>query len=228
MILHIFRECVNGLEYIHSHSIVHRDIKPQNLYLTENGGVKIGDLGISIDFSSPTVPTDCVGTFQYMAPEVVRGENADFSADIWSLGCVLYELMWRRPLFAEGSYSRLIVQIAEQSNITPSTLPEIYTYDLRKLVCSMLQVSKDRRPTLPQIQSVLSMLEKPQSDTILSFRRFTDQAFFENLLRIQPLSSPVTAPIQYDRIIDGLEKDAEFLIRNNEGLLRIYEAIRSL
>ena len=123
MILHIFRECVNGLEYIHSHSIVHRDIKPQNLYLTENGGVKIGDLGISIDFSSPTVPTDCVGTVQYMAPEVVRGENADFSADIWSLGCVLYELMWRRPLFAEGSYSRLIVQIAEQSNITPSTLP---------------------------------------------------------------------------------------------------------
>ena len=61
MILHIFRECVNGLEYIHSHSIVHRDIKPQNLYLTENGGVKIGDLGISIDFSSPTVPYGLCG-----------------------------------------------------------------------------------------------------------------------------------------------------------------------
>ena len=228
MILHIFRECVTGLEYIHSHSIVHRDIKPQNLYLTESGGVKIGDLGISIDFSSPTVPTDCVGTVQYMAPEVVRGENADFSADIWSLGCVLYELIWRKPLFTEGSYSRLIVQIAEQSNITPSKLPEIYTNELRQLVCSMLQVSKERRPTLPQIQGVLSVLEKPQTDTILSFRRFTDRAFFENLLRIRPLSPSPVASFQYDRIIDGLEKDAEFLIRNNSGLFRIYDALRCL
>lgn len=227
MLLHIFRECVSGLEYIHGRSIVHRDIKPQNLYLSESGGIKIGDLGISVDFSYPAVPTDTVGTVQYMAPEVVRGENADFSADVWSLGCVLYELMWRKPLFTEGSYSRLIIQIAEQSSITPNTLPEIYSYELRKLVCSMLQVSKEYRPTLSQIQSSLNVLEKPQPDTILSFHRFTDRAFFENLLRIHSCSSPA-APIQYDRIVEGLEKDAEFLIRNNSGLLRIYDVIRSL
>ena len=157
VILQILCDCFHGLQCLHSQSIVHRDIKPQNLFLRD-GRVKIGDLGIAATFTASTVQQTCTGTVQYMAPEVIKGEPYAFSADVWSLGCVAYEMMWRKPLFNKGSYSELVTQIIEQRNPVVVSFPGIYSQKLCNIVLSMLNVLKDARPCDEEILTVIQVV----------------------------------------------------------------------
>ncbi|KNB44918.1 protein kinase [Blastocystis sp. subtype 4] len=156
VILQILRDCMYGLQCLHSQSVVHRDIKPQNLFLRD-GRVKIGDLGVAATFTASTGQQTCTGTVQYMAPEMIKGEPYAFSADIWSLGCVAYEMMWRKPLFNKGSYSELVTQIIEQRNPVVVSFPGIYSQKLCDVVLSMLNVSKDARPCDEEILTVIQV-----------------------------------------------------------------------
>jgi NIMA (never in mitosis gene a)-related kinase len=73
--------------------IMHRDLKPANIFISANGALKIGDLGLGRVFSSQTVEAySKVGTPLYMSPELLRGEGYDMKSDIWSLGCIAYEM----------------------------------------------------------------------------------------------------------------------------------------
>lgn len=72
---------------------MHRDLKPANIFISANGALKIGDLGLGRVFSSQTVEAySKVGTPLYMSPELLRGEGYDMKSDIWSLGCIAYEM----------------------------------------------------------------------------------------------------------------------------------------
>ncbi|MFO0118418.1 MAG: protein kinase domain-containing protein [bacterium] len=83
----------SALEYIHSRRVIHRDIKTQNLFLTGNNTVKIGDFGISKVLESTTqIAMTVVGTPYYLAPEACQSEPYTTKSDIWALGCVIYEL----------------------------------------------------------------------------------------------------------------------------------------
>ena len=114
VILQILRDCMYGLQCLHSQSVVHRDIKPQNLFLRD-GRVKIGDLGVAATFTASTGQQTCTGTVQYMAPEMIKGEPYAFSADIWSLGCVFAQLVNRFPLFPEDSEISTLFSIFQYS-----------------------------------------------------------------------------------------------------------------
>jgi len=73
--------------------IMHRDLKPANIFISANGTLKIGDLGLGRIFSSQTMEAySKVGTPLYMSPELLRGEGYDMKSDVWSLGCIAYEL----------------------------------------------------------------------------------------------------------------------------------------
>jgi serine/threonine protein kinase len=107
----VIRQAALGLQHLYEQGLVHRDIKPSNLMLTPAGLVKVLDLGLvrNLHDASPgeriTAHGHCLGTLDYMAPEqFMDGRGADIRADIYSLGCTLYELLAGRPPFAGAGY----------------------------------------------------------------------------------------------------------------------------
>jgi serine/threonine protein kinase/beta-lactam-binding protein with PASTA domain len=128
--LEVVAEVLGALDYSHRAGIVHRDIKPANVMLTPNGSVKVMDFGIAraIADSSATMTATAavVGTAQYLSPEQARGEQVDARSDIYSTGCVLYELLTGRPPFVGDSPVAVAYQHVREDAQPPSTFdPQI-------------------------------------------------------------------------------------------------------
>jgi eukaryotic-like serine/threonine-protein kinase len=123
--LEVVADVLGALDYSHRAGIVHRDIKPANIMLTPNGSVKVMDFGIAraIADSSATMTATAavVGTAQYLSPEQARGEQVDARSDIYSTGCVLYELLTGRPPFVGDSPVSVAYQHVREDAPPPST-----------------------------------------------------------------------------------------------------------
>ena len=117
---------LNALAYSHQRGIVHRDIKPANVMLNRNGDVKVMDFGIAramADGASTMTQTSAViGTAQYLSPEQARGEQVDARSDIYSTGCLLYELLAGRPPFVGDSPVSVAYQHVREEPVPPSHL----------------------------------------------------------------------------------------------------------
>ena len=124
--LEITAEILSALEYSHRAGIVHRDIKPGNVMVTPEGKVKVMDFGIAraiADSASAMTQTAAViGTAQYLSPEQARGEMVDARSDIYSTGCVLYELLTGRPPFVGDSPVSIAYQHVREDAQPPSQL----------------------------------------------------------------------------------------------------------
>lgn len=124
--LEVVGEILSALDYSHRSGIVHRDIKPANVMLTPEGKVKVMDFGIAraiADASSAMTQTAAViGTAQYLSPEQARGETVDARSDIYSTGCVLYELLTGRPPFVGDSPVSVAYQHVREESQPPSRL----------------------------------------------------------------------------------------------------------
>lgn len=160
-ILRIFIQITIGLRYLHEHKIVHRDLKPQNIFLTRVGVIKIGDFGVSrsLDRSSELMETK-VGTPYYLSPEIWNNEPYTSQTDIWSLGCILYELCCLKKPFKATNINQLIVAIFN-GNYEPIT--SRYTENLRNLVADMLNQNQSLRPTALQILQIPFITTRMQS-----------------------------------------------------------------
>ncbi|HZC25879.1 MAG TPA: Stk1 family PASTA domain-containing Ser/Thr kinase, partial [Actinopolymorphaceae bacterium] len=128
--LEIAADVLDALEYSHRAGIIHRDIKPANVMLTPNGDVKVMDFGIAravADTSATMTQTAAViGTAQYLSPEQARGESVDARSDIYSTGCLLYELLTGRPPFVGDSPVSVAYQHVREEPRPPSMLdPEV-------------------------------------------------------------------------------------------------------
>ncbi|XP_061852273.1 cyclin-dependent kinase 6 isoform X1 [Colius striatus] len=99
MMLQLFR----GLDFLHSHRVVHRDLKPQNILVTSNGQIKLADFGLARIYSFQMALTSVVVTLWYRAPEVLLQSSYATPVDLWSVGCIFAEMFRRKPLFRGNS-----------------------------------------------------------------------------------------------------------------------------
>uniref|UniRef100_UPI0037E7B9C2 serine/threonine-protein kinase Nek5-like n=1 Tax=Semicossyphus pulcher TaxID=241346 RepID=UPI0037E7B9C2 len=139
-----------GLKHIHDRKILHRDIKAQNIFLT-NGGMKakLGDFGIARMLNNTMeLARTCVGTPYYLSPEICESRPYNNKTDIWSLGCVLYELCSLRHPF-EGSSLRQLVSKICRGRFNP--VPSRYSYELRLLVTQLFKVNPRDRPSVSSV-----------------------------------------------------------------------------
>lgn len=128
-------QLVSALYYLHSHRILHRDMKPQNILLGKSGVVKLCDFGFARAMSVSTlVLTSIKGTPLYMSPELVEEKPYDHTADLWSLGCILYELHTGAPPFYTNSIFQLVQLIVRDPVKWPDTMSTTcmvqYSYSL--------------------------------------------------------------------------------------------------
>ena len=135
-----------ALDHLHRHGMVHRDVKPANVFLRDDGRTTLFDFGLACSASSPRGSELCVGTMEYAAPEQICGFPVDRRADIYSLGCLLYELVTGRPPFRGDSSSEIAERQMKREPVAPSHLIADVPGQLEDLVMSMLAKTPAHRP----------------------------------------------------------------------------------
>ncbi|NXN58797.1 STK36 kinase, partial [Rynchops niger] len=131
----IAAQLVSALYYLHSHRILHRDMKPQNILLGKDGVVKLCDFGFARAMSIHTmVLTSIKGTPLYMSPELVEERPYDHTADLWSVGCILYELFVGTPPFYTSSIFQLVSLIVKDPVKWPKAISPVFKSFLQGLL----------------------------------------------------------------------------------------------
>uniref|UniRef100_A0A0A9YCI2 NEK6-subfamily protein kinase n=2 Tax=Lygus hesperus TaxID=30085 RepID=A0A0A9YCI2_LYGHE len=150
-----FVQIVSGLHHMHSKRVMHRDIKPANVFVTRQGVVKLGDLGLGRFFSAKTMAAhSLVGTPYYMSPERLHEESYTFSSDIWSLGCLLYELAALQSPFYENRLNLYLLTKKIERGSYPPLPSNVYSSKLRQVVSDCLQPIPDDRPDIEYVYGV--------------------------------------------------------------------------
>jgi eukaryotic-like serine/threonine-protein kinase len=141
-------QACRGLDYAHRNGVVHRDVKPGNLLVSDSDVVKLADFGIAraVDQSSITQVGSVLGTAAYLAPEQARGEEAGPRADIYSLGVVTYQLLSGRLPYEATSLSELALRQQRESPIPLDDLNTRVPRELAQAVAMALAIDKEGRP----------------------------------------------------------------------------------
>ena len=155
----VFAQIVSGLQYCHCRNsaksgdkpqkILHRDLKPGNILLDAKNDVKLGDFGLARILNTDSVFAKThVGTPYYMSPEQINEQHYNEKSDIWSLGCVIYEMCALRPPFKATTHYNLALKIKEGKY---SRIPSTYSDELWHCIKSMVRLSPEHRHSIDEL-----------------------------------------------------------------------------
>ncbi|KAJ8252942.1 hypothetical protein GJAV_G00207410 [Gymnothorax javanicus] len=193
-----------GLKHIHDRKVLHRDIKSQNIFIANNGTkVKLGDFGTARMLNNTMeLARTCIGTPYYLSPEICENRPYNNKTDIWSLGCVLYELCTLKHPFEGSSLRQLVVKICRGRY---NALASHYSSELRGLVTQLFKISPRDRP------SVNSILRKPFLEQRIAKHldpQMMKEEFSHTVLHKEKDSRPPSRPA---------EKDVKLQVRERPG-----------
>jgi len=146
--IEVIADACQALNFSHQHGIIHRDVKPANIMISKAGAVKVMDFGIAralADANSVTQTAAVIGTAQYLSPEQARGEKVDARSDVYSLGCVLYEMLTGEPPFVGDSPVAVAYQHVREDPVPPSQRHEGIPPELDAVVLKALAKNPDNR-----------------------------------------------------------------------------------
>jgi eukaryotic-like serine/threonine-protein kinase len=146
--IEIIADACQALNFSHQHGIIHRDVKPANIMISRTGAVKVMDFGIAralADSHSVTQTAAVIGTAQYLSPEQARGDSVDARSDVYSLGCVLYEILTGEPPFVGDSPVAVAYQHVREPPVPPSGRHEGISPDLDAVVLKALAKNPENR-----------------------------------------------------------------------------------
>uniref|UniRef100_H3DJX8 non-specific serine/threonine protein kinase n=1 Tax=Tetraodon nigroviridis TaxID=99883 RepID=H3DJX8_TETNG len=188
-ILNWFVQICLALKHVHDRKILHRDIKSQNIFLTKDGTVQLGDFGIARVLNSTVeLARTWIGTPYYLSPEICENKPYNNKSDIWALGCVLYEMCTLKHAFEAGNMKNLVLKIIRGS-FPPVSVH--YSQELRSLLVQLFKRNPRERP------SVSSILDKPflacRIEKFLS-PQIIAQEFHHHVFHKQPKAAKHPAP----------------------------------
>jgi serine/threonine protein kinase len=197
-VVRIAFKCARALDYAHRQGVIHRDIKPRNLLLTEGGDVKIADFSVALSFGADATETQVhgyVGSPLYMSPEQVREDMLTNQSDLFSLGVVLYELLCGKHPFHGDSLASIISKITDQQHLpvselrrdVPAVLTHIVERCLTKSPSARYRSGLDLAADLSLVFSDIHLLEDEisgaakfsQVKTLRFFQDFSDPEIWE-------------------------------------------------
>ena len=145
--VHFTIQILKGLQHAHDNGIVHRDVKPQNIMVLEDGTIKVTDFGIARFARSDqrTITDKAIGSVHYISPEQARGEKTDEKADIYSVGVMLYEMLTGKlPFQADSAVSVAIMQLQREPQL-PTEINDSIPQGLEQITMHAMQKSQERR-----------------------------------------------------------------------------------
>jgi NIMA (never in mitosis gene a)-related kinase 1/4/5 len=237
LLLDWFVQICLAIKHMHDRKILHRDLKTQNVFLTSKGEVKIGDFGISrvLQHTYDCAQT-AIGTPYYLSPEICQEKPYNQKSDIWSLGCILYEMVTLRHAFDASSMKGLVVKILRG---TYPSIPSCYSQNLRDLIDEMLQKDAQNRPSVKKILEkdfLKSRISQLLSQTVAKHEfgnTFLSKQVFEprreelkddNLVR-EPEKRPSS---HQERLKKKNVENEEMKVSSKEEKLEYEEVVKSL
>ena len=203
----IFIQLVKGLKALHDLKILHRDMKSANVFLFSNGCAKLGDLNVS-KVARRGLGYTQTGTPYYASPEVWKDKPYDHKSDVWSLGCVLYEMITLRPPFRAKDMEGLFNKVCKGQF---SRIPDRFSDDLFKIVQYLLQVSSIQRPSCEQILQHPIVLKR-----IEYFKSFGSEEENEDKCLLKTIHMPKNLLFLSDKLPKP-NYDKQFKNTNNSG-----------
>ena len=143
----IFIQMVKGLNELHKKKIIHRDLKSVNIFLMKNGVCKLGDLNVAKVVENGLLRTQ-TGTPYFASPEIWEDKPYSFKSDIWSIGCILYQMAGLKMPFQGKSIKEVYYNL---KNINIQPLPDIYSPDLMYMIKKLLKLNPEERPSTKEI-----------------------------------------------------------------------------
>ena len=176
----IFRELCNGIKEIHSKKVIHRDLKPENIFISDDYRIKIGDFGISKILDGTSYAKTMAGTLLYMAPEIVKGVKYTNKIDIWSLGCILYEICTLKKCFDANNILNLAKKII--SGVHGKIDLNFYNENLQNIIDLLLKVEDKQRPNVEEVYKLIT-----KKITLEEFKKMSAPDDFGYMIQLKEL-----------------------------------------